>query len=160
MARWLVTILLFLAISLLAAWPVAARHSQPREITLLAQTFHYDPLAGGVAHQRHAAWGRIEVNQGDHLIIRLKSADLAHGLYIDGYQVNVRADPGEEVAIPLTANKVGKFRFRCSETCGPLHPFMIGELVVRPNIPYWIGVLLAFLTTAGALGYVWHKDPA
>ncbi|MDH4138776.1 MAG: 4Fe-4S binding protein, partial [Anaerolineae bacterium] len=49
---------------------------------------------------------------------------------------------------------------RCSLACGPLHPFMIGELVVRPNIPYWRGVVLALLATVGSVAYLWHSAPS
>ena len=31
------------------------------------------------------------------------------------------------------ADKSGRFSFRCSETCGEFHPYMIGFLEVTPN---------------------------
>jgi hypothetical protein len=41
--------------------------------------------------------------------------------------------------------------------CGSLHPFMIGELVVGPNIPYWRAVALVLLLTMGMIIY-WFKE--
>jgi heme/copper-type cytochrome/quinol oxidase subunit 2 len=35
------------------------------------------------------------------------------------------------------ADQPGSFRFRCSVTCGALHPFMIGKLNVGPNWLLW-----------------------
>ena len=37
----------------------------------------------------------IQVNQGDRLTIELSSTDVVHGLYIDGYDLDVVADWGK-----------------------------------------------------------------
>ncbi|MEE9495449.1 MAG: 4Fe-4S binding protein, partial [Desulfobacterales bacterium] len=36
-----------------------------------------------------------------------------------------------------------KFTFRCTQVCGNLHPFMTGELIVRPNSLYHVAVSLS-----------------
>ncbi|MGB3701702.1 MAG: hypothetical protein WA997_10560, partial [Anaerolineales bacterium] len=56
--------------------------------------------------------------------------------------------------ISFIADQSGSFRFRCSVTCGDLHPFMIGKLHVGTNLLLWRGVGLAVLAAlAGVWGY-------
>ncbi len=52
-----------------------------RHITLNATQFEYAP-------------GRIEVNQGDRLVIDLTASDVVHGFYLDGYGIEQRVEPG------------------------------------------------------------------
>jgi plastocyanin len=87
----------------------------------------------------------ISVNQGDRVTIELLSTDVVHGLYLDGYDLEVTADPGQTASLSFIADKSGTFRFRCSVTCGPLHPFMIGKLKVGNNTLLWRGIGLAVL---------------
>ena len=80
--------------------------------------------------------GRVEVHQGDQVIINLTASDVVHGFYLDGYGVEQRVEPAITRQISFTADQTGKFRYRCSVSCGSLHPFMIGELVVSTNFPF------------------------
>ncbi len=95
----------------------------------------------------------LKVNPGDQVMIELTSSDVVHGLYLDGYDLEISADPGQTTELTFIADQVGSFRFRCSVTCGDLHPFMIGKLHVGPNLLLWRGAGLAILA---ALAGVWR----
>ena len=99
---------------------------------------------------------RIVVNQGDEVRIRLSSKDVVHGFYMEGHDLDAVMYPGrllfnvrhpsrgstfvpmEEVA--FRAEHFGKYRYRCSVTCGTLHAFMQGEMIVEPNYPFRVGM--------------------
>lgn len=114
-----------------------------RHFRIEASRFQYTPAA-------------MTVNPGDHVTIDLVATDVVHGLYIDGYDLNVVADPGQTASLSFVADQVGTFRFRCSVTCGALHPFMIGKLNVGNNYLLWRGLGLAMLA---AVASVWLARP-
>ncbi|MBI2862256.1 MAG: cupredoxin domain-containing protein [Chloroflexi bacterium] len=115
-----------------------------KEFTLQASQFAYTPNI-------------ITVNKGDRVRLRVQPTDVSHGLYVDTYNVGVQASPGQEGVVEFVADRAGKFRFRCAETCGPFHPFMIGELEVQPNAPYGGALATAGLVGAGTMAFVWRK---
>ncbi len=114
----------------------AASAPQERTITIHARQYAYAPE-------------QIRVNKGDTVHIRLISDDVVHGFYLEGYDLDAEVQPltskillkrpshpdeSRQVdEIVFTANREGKFRYRCSHTCGFLHPFMLGEMIVAPN---------------------------
>ncbi len=123
----------------LAPAPSFALPPTDRTIRVEASSFNYSPPA-------------ITVNPGDSVTLELIAADVVHGLYLDGYDLNLIADPGQTARLTFIADKPGSFRFRCSATCGPLHPFMIGKLSVGPNWLLWRAAGLTVLAAvAGAL---------
>ena len=73
------------------------------------------------------------------------AADVVHGLHLDGYNLTLTAEPGHTARLTFVADQPGMFRFRCSTTCGPLHPFMIGKLHVGRNELLWRSAALALL---------------
>ena len=99
----------------------------------------------------------LQVNPGDRVTIELVSTDVVHGLYVDGYGASVEADPGQTATLTLVANQPGSFRFRCSITCGALHPFMIGKLTVGTDAALVRGIGLALV---GAIGIVLFNQQA
>ena len=90
--------------------------------------------------------GEINVNPGDKVTIHLVSTDVVHGLYVDGYNISVDADPGQTATLTFVADKPGSFRLRCNVTCGAMHPFMIGKLNVGHNI--WLYRSISFSVLA------------
>jgi plastocyanin len=109
---------------------------QERVITITARKYGYEPAV-------------LKVNRGDRLRIRLVAKDVTHGFYLEGYDVDAKARPEnptfwlrrpskgegyqEVEEISLVTDRPGKFHYRCSITCGYMHPFMQGELIVSPN---------------------------
>ncbi len=83
------------------------------------------------------------------MIIQLVSSDVVHGIYVDGYDISVEADPGQSAILTFVADKPGSFRFRCNVTCGAMHPFMIGKLTVGPNNWLYRSIGLAALAVLG-----------
>jgi len=133
-----------------------------RHISIDARRFGYRP-------------GRIIVNKGDIIILRFSTSDVTHGFHLDGYPVELIARKGvtfrrntwqEEKGhlktdwnrvstVKLVASRSGKFIFRCTETCGNLHPFMTGELIVKPNTPYHFFISLSLWVVFAAA--VWFR---
>lgn len=69
----------------------------------------------------------------------------------------VHVNPGDRVTIELVAaDKPGVFRFRCATTCGPLHPFMVGELRVGTIDPFWRAAGLMVLAAVAGL-VAWRR---
>lgn len=132
-----VTVVLVL-LALLAPLPFAEAAPVNRQITLDAHSFAYEP-------------SRVNVNRGDRITLTLNSTDVVHGVYVDGYGVNLVAEPGKPAEATFVADRAGKFRFRCSVTCGSLHPFMIGELVVGPNTPFWRAIAAMGIVALGTV---------
>jgi plastocyanin len=130
---------------------------QERSFTIHMRKYEYTPPV-------------LHVNRGDTVRLKFVAEDVVHGFYLEGHDLDATVAPLraavqvlrpstgkretlEEVA--FTATREGKFRYRCSQTCGYLHPFMLGEMIVRPNrllpasIGMAIGILLAgFLVVA------------
>jgi len=109
---------------------------QDRTITVFARQYAYEPSV-------------IRANRGDTLHVKLVSLDVTHGFYLEGHDVDAAVLPQqakilvrrpsqgdaetEQDEIVVRTDRPGKYRYRCSHTCGALHPFMAGELIVAPN---------------------------
>ncbi|NTU65099.1 MAG: cytochrome c oxidase subunit II [Chloroflexi bacterium] len=140
-SRWIVIGLLALVI-VWAPNPIALAAPIDRHFRIEASSYQYTPEA-------------IHVNPGDHVTIDLVSTDVVHGLYLDGYDLNVTADPGQTTSLSFVADRAGSFRFRCSVTCGAMHPFMIGKLNVGSNDLLWRAIGLGVLAVVTG---VWMKQ--
>jgi len=84
-----------------------------------------------VAKQWQFIPSTIEVNEGDTVILNIKSVDVSHGIAIPGFNVDEFLSPGNEVRIEFTADNKGTFFFACSVSCGVGHSGMIGKIVVN-----------------------------
>lgn len=106
---------------------------------------------------------RIIVDKGDTIVLNFSTLDVTHGFSLDGYPIKLMArkgvmfqkhtlqdDAGHDMndwsrvsTVKFVAYRAGKFTFRCTEICGNLHPFMTGELIVKPNTPYHFFISLS-----------------
>lgn len=114
---------------------ISSRSTEPKEILIEinARKFSFTPNI-------------IEVNKGDTVKIRFISEDVHHGFFLDGYQVNTSARPGQDGSLTFVADKTGRFSYRCSVACGVFHPYMAGYLTVVPNLRFSIfGLIIIFL---------------
>jgi heme/copper-type cytochrome/quinol oxidase subunit 2 len=134
-------LLLFVATGLVVAFaplPVPASAPEERTFRIDARQFAYSP-------------SELKVNTGDKVTIELVSHDVVHGLYVDGYNVSLEADPGQTATLSFVADKAGSFRFRCNVTCGAMHPFMIGKLTVGTNDWLYRSIGLAAISLLGVV---------
>lgn len=138
---------LLAALVILAVPPGSATAPTERRVEINATQFEFAP-------------GRIVVNRGDRVTIHLTASDVVHGFYLDGYGFGERVEPGVARELTFVADQAGKFRYRCAVPCGPLHPFMIGELVVNANTPYWRAIGVVFSAAAGMLIFLWQAGKA
>jgi heme/copper-type cytochrome/quinol oxidase subunit 2 len=99
---------------------------------------------------------KIHVNSGDTLSIRLASLDVVHGFFLEGHDLDAEIHPQkkrflvrhpsrdeewrEVEEMSFVVGAPGKYRYRCSHTCGTMHPFMMGEMIVAPNLPLHAGI--------------------
>lgn len=81
-------------------------------------------------------WKRFEpatltVDQGDEVVVNLRSADLFHCFYIPDFEVGpVDVEPGHMVTVRFTATRAGVYQYYCTSMCGSCHFYMRGWLVV------------------------------
>ena len=146
--RSYLSLLLFATTGLVVAFaplPVRSVAPQERMFRIDARQYAYSP-------------SELHVNPGDIVTFELVSTDVVHGLYVDGYEVSVEAEPGQTATITFVADRPGSFRFRCNVTCGAMHPFMIGKLTVGANHWLYRGIGLAILAAVGVL--MWTKQKA
>jgi polyferredoxin len=164
----LLLILLSLELAVLIPVMIALvpKTSATRHVSIDARRFGYTPP-------------RISVNKNDIIILRFSSLDVTHGFQLDGYPVeliarkgvtfrkdlwkaeksHLKTDWNRVSTVKFVARRSGKFIFRCTETCGNLHPFMTGELIVRPNTPYRFFMSLSIWVVFALFLWVRFKGP-
>jgi cytochrome c oxidase subunit II len=71
------------------------------------------------------------VNQGDKVQLDVTSTDVAHGLAIKEYNINLNVPGGETKSIVFTAGDKGVFNVACSVFCGPGHKEMHAKFIVK-----------------------------
>jgi len=91
-----------------------------REIEIAAGRFAFAP-------------DTIDVVEGEHVRLLIRSLDVTHGFAIPDLGID-RAIPadGSTVTVEFVADRPGHFAFSCSHYCGVGHTRMAGMITVRP----------------------------
>jgi len=166
--RAFILILFSLELAVLVPLGIAQlpKTNKTRHVDINARRFGYTPA-------------RIIVNKGNPVSLRFYSTDVTHGFRLDGYAIDLIARKGVTFqrhvshdgkghlkndwqrisSVRFVANRTGKFIFRCTETCGNLHPFMTGELIVRPNTPYHFFLALSIWVVFSTFVLMRYKNP-
>ena len=135
---------------------------QERYISITAHKYAYDPAV-------------VHVNKGDRIHLSLTATDVMHGFFLERYDLDAQIPAGDfdfrlrrpsqskefesTDEVVFVASHTGKFRFRCSNTCGYMHPFMQGELIVEPNYLYSVSVGMAVALALGMVVTFRRNDP-
>jgi polyferredoxin/heme/copper-type cytochrome/quinol oxidase subunit 2 len=166
-ALFLILFSLELAVLIPLGIALMPRAAATRHISVDARRFGYSPA-------------RIIVNKGDTIRLRFSTSDVTHGFQLDGYPIeliarkgvtfqknlwhtdkhNLKADWNRVSTVKFVAHRTGKFVFRCTETCGNLHPFMTGELIVKPNTPYLFFIVLSIWLVLAIFIWVRYRGAA
>jgi heme/copper-type cytochrome/quinol oxidase subunit 2 len=155
-AGWIVVVLCVTVLAVGAASTTADGIPGERSVDIVARRYAFDPAV-------------IRAERGDRLRLRFASLDVVHGFHLEGYDIDVTveplrrevhvrrgAGPLESVSeVTFVADRPGKFRFRCSKTCGAMHPFMTGELIVGPNRLLHGSSAAALGLLVGGLAWAW-----
>jgi len=72
----------------------------------------------------------IVVKLGEKVRLVVKTSDVAHGLNLAEFKINLGIEPGETETAEFVADKEGSFSFFCSVYCGPGHLDMQGKFIV------------------------------
>jgi heme/copper-type cytochrome/quinol oxidase subunit 2 len=171
MSKKKVIILILLGFELAVLIPLGIalmpKTTATRHISIDARRFGYSPA-------------RIKVNKGDLILLRFSTSDVTHGFHLDGYPIeliarkgvtfrrdtlqekkgHLKTDWNRVSTIKFVASRSGKFIYRCTETCGNLHPFMTGELIVRPNTPHHFFISLSIWVVFATSVWFRFKNPA
>lgn len=74
---------------------------------------------------------RLRVQKGDVVELHLVSESSTHGFGLPQYGINEMMRRGEDVVVRFTADKNGRFQFKCTSFCGEIHTKMRGYLIVE-----------------------------
>ncbi len=76
----------------------------------------------------------IEVNLGDHIVLRLRSADVLHSFAIPVLRLGpVDIPAGHTVELEFDADRAGTLTFLCWQMCSSEHPKLKGKFIVHGN---------------------------
>lgn len=101
------------------AKPGLREGSNGTELFLVAKVFTYDPPV-------------VRVPAGQPINMHITSADVTHGFYIQGSNVNLEIVPGQVSSLRYTFKYPGTYNVICNEYCGAGHHNMVTRFIVTP----------------------------
>jgi heme/copper-type cytochrome/quinol oxidase subunit 2 len=76
----------------------------------------------------------ISLNQGDHVVVRLRSVDVLHSFAIPVLHLGpVEVPAGHTVEVAFDANRPGGLTFLCWQVCSPEHAKLRGLFLVKDS---------------------------
>ncbi|MFB6195815.1 MAG: cytochrome c oxidase subunit II [Haloplanus sp.] len=78
----------------------------------------------------------IRVPANSTVTFYITSADVTHGFYLVGTNVNVMVIPGQVAEITVRFDEPAQYGIVCHEYCGAGHHTMAGQLIVVPEDEY------------------------
>jgi len=121
---------------------VALPHRYPRGTKLIILTatanggiWTQDRIVGyNYWWQKPTRTGAINLNQGDHVVVRVRSSDVLHSFAIPILRVGpVDVPAGHTVEVQFDANRTGVLTFLCWQVCSPDHGSLRGRFVVKAS---------------------------
>jgi heme/copper-type cytochrome/quinol oxidase subunit 2 len=113
--------LLLVTLALFAGASPAPADAPVKTFEVAASRYKFDP-------------GNFEVDEGDRVVLKVRSLDVAHGLVVKEFAAKAAIPKGGEVVtLEFVASKAGTYAIECSEYCGRGHKGMKGQLVVHPK---------------------------
>ncbi len=121
---------------------VALAHRYPRDTKVITLTAIAN---GGIWTQEEIVgvnyWRRepkraeeIPLNQGDHVVLRLRSVDVLHSFAIPILHLGpVEVPAGHTVELEFTADRAGVLTFLCWQVCSPEHSKLRGRFLVKAS---------------------------
>ncbi len=89
-----------------------------KEFTVTAKQWSFTPAV-------------IKVKKGDTIVLKLKSTDVTHGIFIPDFKINETMEPGVMKTIEFEADKTGTFTYSCNIPCGAGHKAMSGKIIIE-----------------------------
>jgi len=99
--------------------PSPAQGAMPaHEIQLTAKKYEFSP-------------DPIRVKKGEHVRLIITATDRDHGIKLEAFNIEQKLKKGVPTTVEFTADKAGRFSFKCSVHCGLGHGGMKGTLIVE-----------------------------